>query len=1532
MKFFGTLIPRWLSTPVASLIFSIIYLNSHALGQLNPVAATQLWSDWMENSSVTGPRLYIKTHRDILQSSWTAASFQRGSLDFVLADGAVGKVWRDQENILLYYDEWDTDKDGWRDVVEIAAKPPTNPLDSLPPYPAEKADVYWTTLANGRLLPVDLSAQSAPAKTVRPFSAPNVILSAATAGSTLVRPQSLNDYSTQFYIVNPATSSYALYGNSLYNLRKEYPNPIDAGRMEKDVLPGVYQVQFPLISNPAGRAGIYVSHTLVPNGTLTIGTYKKPSWLLRSAESIERVSQAPVPQTWVDGKLRFDPDLSTIFKWDNLVQNSLATLSDQITILIENEAGATIWPPTGASVITSPSNPQATLYCPQINDPLITFDQDTVQASRNGFLVLKYSRNLSAVNSGDVTTVNLRVPIEMKRSFTTYRKFAFPGADGEIDSISGPNADPDMDGLTNLEEFQGGGNPRVPNFAITSPVSAETIISPFSSIVNLGATLATDLDAPSVETIYERGVVYSPSATNPFPLIDGVGVSRVPDVSTDIGPFTVVAPDLTPGTQYSFHGYAITSNGVYYTSQTATFTTRSIPPVTLPSVSSPTSGSITGFTAILGGNVTSDGGTGALIERGVVFSRTSTNDNPFIGGAGVTKVVSGSLTTGVFTLSVTGLTPGFTYSFRAYAINSVGTAYTSSIGTFSAPDVPTVTSPTSTAISSTSAILGGNVTSTGGAAIQQRGVIFSATNSNPVIGGAGVTSLGATTGGTGVFTVNVTLVPGRTYFYKAYARNNSGVGYTPVTSFVTPAALPTLTAPTISNLTPSSATLGGHVSNDGAGAITERGFIYCKTATNSNPLVGGFGVSKVSVSGTTGLFSANITGLTENAGYTFKSYAINSAGIAYGAPYAFFTTPSVSIADATVSGITTNSAVLGGTVVLNVPTAEIIERGVVYSQTQINSLPALDGQGVYRVKHASSALGPFTVAVTGLLDDTLYSFSAYVITPSGTLYSAPVSIFRTLELPPVTIPTVISLASSSVTINSAFLAANVTDDGNSPITQRGFVYSVAEINSNPHLDEPGVTPVIVSGTTTGILSTILNGLDPDTTYSFRAYAMNSVGTTHTLEAGVFTTPPLAAPTLISQVSSGLTVSSSILGANLADDGNSPITEKGLVYSLTSQNPDPYLNGDSATSLTVPGTAIGEFASIVTGLQPGETYSFRAYAINGIGTGHTVQAGTFKTASLPTIISPTATNIASSSVTLGGDVTNDGGSAILERGVVFIPSNTDPLLGTPESLVAAMPGTGVFTVNIANLSPGTTYSYRVYAKNGGIPSYTEVAVFTTPVALAAINSPGLSNITSSSADLSAEVTDDGGATITGRGFVYSVTASNSNPTIGGSGVIQVPIAGTVGVLTSSISSLLANTQYTFKAYATNSAGTAHGAPSAFFTTLPIVLSGLAQVELVEGVDPQLAPSMQIAATAKSFTELATQTQPRLVPHFTYVKNDIEKTQRLTYQIKVSTDMKNWLSTDNDLWLVEDTEDVISCTWNSFDSPPLGMFFMVEATTN
>ena len=99
-----------------------------------------------------------------------------------------------------------------------------------------------------------------------------------------------------------------------------------------------------------------------------------------------------------------------------------------------------------------------------------------------------------------------------------------------------------------------------------------------------------------------------------------------------------------------------------------------------PVVTTPTSASIASTSATLGGKVVTNGGA-TVTALGVVYSVTSTNANPQIGGTGVINV-TGTGSSGVFTVNATGLAPLVQYSFAAYATNSVGTTYTTPVSTF----------------------------------------------------------------------------------------------------------------------------------------------------------------------------------------------------------------------------------------------------------------------------------------------------------------------------------------------------------------------------------------------------------------------------------------------------------------------------------------------------------------------------------------------------------------------------------------------------------------------------------------------------------------------------------------------------------------------------------------------------------------------------------------------------------------------------------------------------------------------------------
>ncbi|MEM1257818.1 MAG: BspA family leucine-rich repeat surface protein, partial [Bacteroidota bacterium] len=87
-----------------------------------------------------------------------------------------------------------------------------------------------------------------------------------------------------------------------------------------------------------------------------------------------------------------------------------------------------------------------------------------------------------------------------------------------------------------------------------------------------------------------------------------------------------------------------------------------------------------------------------------------------------------------------------------------------------------------------------------------------------------------------------------------------------------------------------------------------------------------------------------------------------------------------------------------------------------------------------------------------------------------------------------------------------------------------------------------------------------------------------------------------------------------------------------------------------------------------------------------------------------------------------------------------------------------------------------------------------------------------NITANGAEFSGEVIDDGGATVTARGFSYATT---TNPTIGDD---VINVGDGIGAFNTVVSTLSDNTTYYVRAFATNSTGTSYGAEYEFTTPI------------------------------------------------------------------------------------------------------------------
>jgi hypothetical protein len=105
-----------------------------------------------------------------------------------------------------------------------------------------------------------------------------------------------------------------------------------------------------------------------------------------------------------------------------------------------------------------------------------------------------------------------------------------------------------------------------------------------------------------------------------------------------------------------------------------------------------------------------------------------------------------------------------------------------------------------------------------------------------------------------------------------------------------------LTAP-VSYVTTNSAVTGGNVVSQGLSSVTERGIVYSTTTnptTSNNTTNNGSG---------TGLFTTNLTGLTQFTPYYIRAYATNNVGTSYGNEVSFTTSPPPTVGSFYAGGI-----------------------------------------------------------------------------------------------------------------------------------------------------------------------------------------------------------------------------------------------------------------------------------------------------------------------------------------------------------------------------------------------------------------------------------------------------------------------------------------------------------------------------------------------------------------------------------------------------------------------------------------------------
>lgn len=670
---------------------------------------------------------------------------------------------------------------------------------------------------------------------------------------------------------------------------------------------------------------------------------------------------------------------------------------------------------------------------------------------------------------------------------------------------------------------------------------------------------------------------------------------------------------------------AITTGDLTYASGNKTGTTSAGGTQTIIKSPTVTTGSATNISttdADLDGTVNANAATttgNIQFEYGTSVSYgTNVNSSPSsASGTSNTSVSATAISTGT-------LTPNTEYHYRLTATNAAGTTNGSDATFTTLPNPPTISGTNNT-----------DAQTSAGA------TIFTAHWTAPVVAGSATYQYSIEVNDditftnaaeyteSGISSVNLTasvigLSPGTTYYYRVKTTNVSGAQSSTWSStsagiLTTSPTVPVVgTTDAISVYTTTTADGGGAITTDGGATITARGLVY---NTSSPAETGG---TLFPESGTsTGTFTDQITGLSQNTLYYVKAYATNSVGTGYSSTEQSFTTlktePNTngSLTYSPVADVTMTVDFAGGNgdkriVIAKAGSAPTFTPTDITNYTgadaDFSSAPALgDGKLVFNGSGTS-------VNLTGLVKNTTYHFLVYEYSENSAsvanYYATGLTGSQATKNPTITkVETGFTSNFGNAVVSTSTGSDNFTVSGTELVSDitvtapTGFEVSDDDATWVSTFD---ITPS--GGTVTNV--PVYVRFSPGTANGANSgnVALTATSAT-TVNVGVSGNAIDTEPTTQSTITFG-TVTATTIVVNLpsAGDGDKRIV---LVKSGSAVDADP-VDGTTYTASTVFGSGseigTGNFVAYanngsgssvftVTGLTSGVTYHFAVYDYN-----------------------------------------------------------------------------------------------------------------------------------------------------------------------------------------------------------------------------------------------------------------------------------------------------------------------------------------------
>jgi phosphodiesterase/alkaline phosphatase D-like protein len=473
---------------------------------------------------------------------------------------------------------------------------------------------------------------------------------------------------------------------------------------------------------------------------------------------------------------------------------------------------------------------------------------------------------------------------------------------------------------------------------------------------------------------------------------------------------------------------------------------------------------------------------------------------------------------------------------------------------------------------------------------------------------------------------------------------------------------------------------------------------------------------------------------------------------------AFQSTP-VAVTTADATSVQTTAATLNGTL-KSLGGSESVEVSFEWGTTT--------DYGNETTPELRTERGDITANLSDLSPNTTYHFRLKVAGHKGTTYGPDMQ-FTTGPAPPV----ITTSDAAKIKTTSVTLRGSLDNLGSAANVSVSFEWGLTTSYGNETTPESKTEP--------GKYSADLSGLAPGTTYYFRAKADGDGDPVYGSEKR-FTTPTTS-PSVTTNDAIGVATTSATLRGALTSLGTASSVTVSFEWG-TASGSYTYVTADQAR------TSTGAFSADLTSLAPGSKYYYRAKADDD---GHPVYGieESFTTSIMPPSVSTNnATDVATSSATLNGDLTSLGTASSVTVSFEWgIASGSYSHTTTDQAMTAS----GHFSADLNGLDSGTTYYFRTKADGDGDPVYGPEKSFATLTIPPSVRSSSATEVHCTSATLNGILDSLGTADSVRVSFEWGMTTAYGNETASEDWT-------TAGSFYAALDGLSPNTTYHFRAKA------------------------------------------------------------------------------------------------------------------------------------